>query len=394
MFDNDYDFQKELLGRNIYTSWQFITYTRKNIAIVEYCFEIIRNIIEKMTVKTVRWEQDLFSDFMEEVVGSGKRMKRVSVTTDNQPIYELRVAGEKIDPWFLFDKLLRDFYQYSMNSLDSISQIANAGLLGNRGKKVDVVDFQKMASTFAQQTYKTDFPQVAAWFEHVNYSDEFKYIEAINNRTKHTADIANKLAMGILGSGNKTEIGPFFRKESQHDEKELTDQLQATIDFIHTEWDSFLNVFCSEIALEKYIDNRCHEIGGVYQQRLKDEPNQDLSYAFIQSEGDFNSMPSELYVLFAYDRDGEIAAHVCPFDNIFVRKGEREILGRYIASEAIGDDCLLQYRKYVKDEGTSGAACMFYATQEKSIFYHSNPFFSVTTVSNDNEFLHRSSLPF
>ena len=54
---------------------------------------------------------------------------------------------------------------------------------------------------------------MAAWFEHVNTSDEFKYIEAINNRTKHTADIANKLAMGILGSGNKTEIGPFLEKK-------------------------------------------------------------------------------------------------------------------------------------------------------------------------------------
>ena len=394
MFYNDYDFQKELLRHKIYTTWQFITYTRKNIAIVEYCFETIRNIIEKMTVKTVRWEQNLFSDFMEEVVVNGKKMKKFSATTDNQPVYELRVAGEKVDPWFLFDKLLRDFFQYSMNSLDSISQIANAGLLGNRGKKVDAVDFQKMASTFAQQMYKADFPQVAAWFEHVNTSDEFKYIEAINNRTKHTADIANKLAMGILGSGNKTEIGPFFRKESQHDKKELTDQLQATIDFIRCEWDSFLNSFCSEITIEKYVDNRCHEISGVYQQRLKDEPDQDLSYAFIQSEGDFNSMPSELYVLFAYDRDGEIAAHVCPFDNIFVRKGEHEILGRYIASETVGDDCLLKYRKYVKDESTSGIACMFYATQEKSIFYHSNPFFSVTTVSNDDEFLNSSSLPF
>ena len=57
------------------------------------------------------------------------------------------------------------------------------------------------------------------------------YIEAINNRTKHTADIANKLSMGILGRSNTTEIGPFFRKEVQHDKIELSDQLQATIDF-------------------------------------------------------------------------------------------------------------------------------------------------------------------
>lgn len=389
----DYDIQKELLNRKVYSAWQFIVYTKKNIEIVGYCYSTIKNIIEKMTVKTVRWEQNLFSDFVEDVV-DGKRVKTVSVTTDNQPVYELRVAGEKIDPWFLFDKLLRDFYQYSMNSLDSIAQIANAGLLGNKGKKVDSVDFQKMASTFAQQTYKADFPQVAAWFDGVNTSDEFKYIEAINNRTKHTADIANKLAMGILGSGNKTEIGPFFRKDSQHDKRELTDQLQATIDFIHSKWDSFLNAFCSEVTLEKYVDNRRHEIDGVYQQRLKDEPDQDLSYAFIQTESDFSSMPSELYILFAYDRDGEIAAHVCPFDNVFVRKGEHEILGRYTASDVVGDDCLLQYRRYVKDENTPGVVCMFNATQEKTIFYHSNPFFTVTSVSNDDEFLKRSSLPF
>lgn len=98
MFYNDYDFQKELLRHKIYTTWQFITYTRKNIAIVEYCFETIRNIIENMAVKTVRWEQNLFSDFMEEVVVNGKKMKKVSATTDNQPVYELRVAGEKVDP--------------------------------------------------------------------------------------------------------------------------------------------------------------------------------------------------------------------------------------------------------------------------------------------------------
>lgn len=34
-----------------------------------------------------------------------------------------------------------------------------------------------------------------------------------NKKGEHTADIANKLAMGILGSGNKTEIGPFLEKK-------------------------------------------------------------------------------------------------------------------------------------------------------------------------------------
>lgn len=393
MYTDDYSFQKDLLAHKVYSSWQFITFTRKNINVVEYCYVTIKNIIEKLTMKTVRWEQDLFSDFVEDIIVDGKRAKRITVTTDNQPVYELRVAGEKVDPWFLFDKLLRDFFQYSMNSLDSISQIANAGLLANNGKRVDAVDFQKMASTFAQQTYKTAFPKTSAWFENVNGSNEFKYIEAINNRTKHTADIANKLSMGILGSSNTAEIGPFFRKDTQHDKRELTDQLQATIDFLNKAWWDFLTAFCDEFVLDKYVDNRRHEIGGVYQQKLKDEPEQDLSYAFIPVENDFDSMPREIYILLAYDREG-IAAHTCPFKNILVRKGKHDILGRYTAEDAVGDDCLLGYRKYVKDENIKGIACIFYERQGDIIFYHNNPFFNVTACSDDDIFLGRSALPF
>lgn len=393
MYTDDYAFQKDLLNHHVYSAWQFITYTRKNIDVVEYCFTTIKNIIEKMTTKTVRWEQDLFSDFVEDIIVDGKKAKRISVTTENQPVYELRVAGEKVDPWFLFDKLLRDFYQYSMNSLDSISQIANAGLLANNAKKVDSVDFQKMASTFAQLTYKTAFPKTSAWFENVNSSSEFKYIEAINNRTKHTADISNKLSMGILGSSNKAEIGPFFRKELQHGKKNLTDQLQATLDFLNQVWNDFLVSFCDEFILDTYVDNRRHKIGGVYQQKLKDEPDQDLSYAFIPVENDFSNMPDNIHILLAYDRDG-IGAHICPFQNILVREGEHNIVGRYIADDSVGEDCLLTYRKYTKDKITAGAVCMFYEQQNGTTFYHHNPFFTVTTVSNDDNLIARSSLPF
>ena len=72
-----------------------------------------------MTTKTVRWQQDIASDFVDEVTEDGKNVKRLSVMTENVPTYEVRVAGEKIDPWFLFDKLLRDFFQYTMKTFDS-----------------------------------------------------------------------------------------------------------------------------------------------------------------------------------------------------------------------------------------------------------------------------------
>lgn len=386
--------KRDLITHKIYSAWQFIEYTEKNIATVRYCAETIDILVKKMTMKTVHWQQDVASDFVDEITEDGRKVKRLSVTTDNAPTYEVRVAGEKVDPWFLFDKLLRDFFQYTMNSFDSISQIINAGLLANKGKKVDSVDIQIMVKCFGQQTYSTAFPQMHAWLDKISQSQEFQYIEAINNRTKHTADIANKLSMGILGSSNTTQIGPFFRKNIQHDKMELTDQLQATLEFLTTAWEEFLDVFKLEYMNDVFTQNRRHKITGVRQQKLKDEPDQNLSYAYIDVEGDFDSMPEELYILLVRD-DEEIYSHECPFNTILVTgDGNIDVLGRYIAEDIVGDDCLLHYRKYVKDNAIKGIICMFYTHQEETVFYHANPYFNVDSVSDDEQFLRRTSLPF
>lgn len=74
--------------------------------------------------------------FYDDTLKNGTKVKRLSIKQEDLPTYEIRVAGEKIDPWFLFDKLLRDFFQYSMNAFDSMSQIINAGLLANKEKKL------------------------------------------------------------------------------------------------------------------------------------------------------------------------------------------------------------------------------------------------------------------
>lgn len=387
--------KRDLIAHYIYSSWQFIEYTEKNIATVLYCSDTIKNIISKMTMKTVRWQQDIAADFVDGVTEDGKKVKRLSVTTENVPVYELRVAGEKVDPWFLFDKLLRDFFQYTMNSFDSISQIINSGLLANNGKKVDSVDIQIMTRTFNQQTYSAAFPKMQAWLNKIAQSPEFQYIEAINNRTKHTADISNKLSMGILGSSNVTQIGPFFRKDIQHDRIELSDQLQATIDFLSNSWNDFLNVFKEEYVRDVYTQNRKHCISGVRQQKLKSEPDQDLSYAYITVDGTFDSMPDELYILLVSERENDVYSHECPFNTILVTGTSNiDVLGRYCAEDTIGDDCLLHYRKYVKDKNVVGGVCMIYAHQENTVFYRGNPYFDVESVSDDEDFLKRTSRPF
>lgn len=58
-----------------------------------------------------------------------------------------------------------------------------------------------------------------------------------------------------------------------------------------------------------------------------------------------------------------------PFNNILIRKDEHDILGRYIAADNVGDDCLLGYRKYVKDGNIMGVACLYYKMQGGIIFY-------------------------
>lgn len=393
MIDNE--LRRDLIKHRIYSAWQFIKYAEKNIETVHYCADIIDSLINKMTMKTIRWNQEIASNFIDDIMEDGRKVKRLSVTADNVPVYEVRVVGEKVDPWFLFDKLLRDFFQYTMNSFDSIGQIINAGLLANKGKKVDSVDIQVMARCFGQQTYSTAFPQMHAWLDKISQSQEFKYIEAINNRTKHTAEIANKLSMGILGSPNTAQIGSFVRKDVQHDKMELTDQLQSTLEFLTTSWDEFLDVFKKEYVSDTFSKNRRHKITGVRQQKLKDQPDQDLSYAYIEVEGDFDSMPEELYILLVKEGDDEIYSHDSPFNTILVT-GDRniDVLGRYIAEDVIGDDCLLHYRKYVKDNVIKGSICMFYTRQEETVFYHSNPYFDIESVSDDEEFLRKTTLPF
>lgn len=282
-----------------------------------------------------------------------------------------------------------------MNSFDSISQIINAGLLANNGKKVDSCDIQVMIRCFEQKKYSAIFPQMHAWLSNISRTSEFQYIEAINNRTKHTADIASKLAMGIFGFPNTAQIGPFFRKNVQHNEMELNDLLQSSLIFLRNSWEEFLTTFRAEYTKDVYTKNRLHSIDGVYQQKLKCMPDKDFSYAYINAKTTFAAMPDEIYVLLISNEAGDISAYNCPFNTILI-VGNRttDILGRYIANEQTSNDSMFVYRKYVKDKKVQGVECMFDVSQGKTDFYHQNPFFDITTVSDDEEFKRAVCLPF
>lgn len=90
------------------------------------------------------------------------KVKKVSITTESLPNYVTSIAGKDVPAAFLLNKLTKDFFQYSRNVFDSISQIANVSLLGSKAKKPDSVDFPAMLKTFNQPTYSQDFPDISA----------------------------------------------------------------------------------------------------------------------------------------------------------------------------------------------------------------------------------------
>lgn len=80
-------------------------------------------------------------------------------------------------------------------------------------------------------------------------------------------------------------------------------------------------------------------------------------------------MPDELYILLVSEREDDIYAHECPFNTILITGSSNiDVLGRYIAEDVIGDDCLLHYRKYRKDMDVKGGVCMFYEQQKRQCF--------------------------
>ena len=90
-------------------------------------------------------------------------------------------------------------------------------------------------------------------------------------------------------------------------------------------------------------------------------------------------MPDELYILLVVERENEVYSHECPFNTIFITgMSNTDILGRYCAEDVIGDDCLLHYRKYVKDKtATSGLCILYMQHEENTVFYHANPYKSM-----------------
>lgn len=384
--------EKDLYDNKVYDAWQFVINTIKTIDTAEYCKMVIFDLIAGMSKEHEDWKNALFSD----LINQKSEVKRVSITTDNLPVHQLKVSNVEISSPFLLNKLTKDFFQYVRNSFDCMSQIANIALLANKAKKVDSVDFPAMFKVFNQQTYSQDFPDMSAWYNKINLTPEYNYIDAFNNRTKHTCDIYLKVSLDLFGDNNLSEINPFFRKDVQHDKQNIITYLNDIFNFVTASFDTFLCELKKEYPKKTYVDNRIHKLLA-YQQKMNNSPDSNHSVVFIDATDRIENLPDEIQVLLLHQFDDEeIWSKNCEIDTILVRESEHNYIGRYIADEPYGDDTLLKYRKYRKDTRT-GQEVYFQAMldwKKKPIFYKANPYMDFTTVSDDDEFLKRIQIPF
>lgn len=390
----DKTLENELFDNGIYEAWQFITNTSRVLATAEYCKEAILRLLSTMQKEHEEWKEALWNELMNQET----KVKKVSVTTDSLPAHLTSIAGENVPTRFLLDKLTKDFFQYSRNVFDSISQISNVALLGAKSKKPDSVDFPAMLKVFNQQTYSQDFPDMSAWYNRISVDPAFQYIDAFNNRTKHTCDVYLKVSMDFLGDNHSSNINPFFRKDIQHDKKDIGEYLNQIYGFVSQSFDDFMVELTKEYPKKTYLHNRYNKLKG-WQQKMKEMPDSDFAVAYIESADDISAMPEEISILLLNKcEDGTIYCKNCSIDTILVKKvgTEHEYTGRYIAEEACGDDTLLRYRKYHKDTVT-GHIAFIKTTMEwrqNQIFYKANPFIDFTAISDDDEFLKRIQLPF
>lgn len=382
----------DFYNNGIYDAWQFVINTKETLDTAEYCKDTILRLLDRTTEDFDEWRESLLNSFFE----NQNDEKELVVQKDSLTTTLTSIVGKDIQVPFLLNKLIKDFFQYSRNVFDSISQIANASLLGNKAKKIDSVDFPAMLKKFNQQTYSQNFPYISNWYNNIEKDTKYKYIDAFNNRTKHTCDVGLKLGVGLFDSNYVSDINPFFRKSIQNDKKSINTYLDEIFNYVSNSFDSFLVELVKEYPKKLYFDNRYNKLNG-FQGKMLDSPDSDFAFVYIETSTVMSAMPNEINVLLLNQIDGTIYGMNCNFNTILVKKKgtENEYIGRYIAVDNQIDDTLLQYRKYLKQSDNGDIAlCNTYLEYKKNPFLlKTNPFIEFDTIGDDEELIKRINIP-
>lgn len=125
-----------------------------------------------------------------------------------------------------------------------------------------------------------------------------------------------------MGDNHASDINPFFRKDVQHDKKDISGYLNEIFNFVSKSFNSFMVELAKEYPKKIYLHNRYNKLKG-WQQKMKDTPDSDFAVAYIETSDDISTMPEEISVLLLNKcEDGTIYCKNCSLDTILVKKLE------------------------------------------------------------------------
>ncbi len=387
----DQELKKDLAEHKIFSAWQFIANTRANINVANYCDKTFDAVVKRMSDEAHKTGAEM----------TEKILKHESVVFGEIPEFSTDIAGNTVDSFFLAQKLIRDFYQSLRNSFDGMGQIANAGLLANNGKKIDRTDFPAMRKVFEQKTYSMEFPKTSSWFKQVSQDDEFRYIDAVCNRIKHTAFINNQISIGLFGYQNKLNMGSFFRDGEQHEKIDLKKQMETVLSYTVDSFNSFMTAFGTEYVKDLHVKGRYNYGIKVYQQFVKGDELSSFSVPYLVTNCSFAEMPEKIYLLLLSNNDNQrIEAKDSPFTSILITSDNdyKTAIGSYTADpdDRVGIDSIVKYRAYKKDENIldPSLAMIKVMNDGRGKLYRWNKFFDLQSISEDEDFLKKVSIPF
>lgn len=378
--------EKKLFDYNRYDAWQFVRNTMDTIKIVAYCVEVIDEVEQQVEHIDLEWQQAL------------KKQCKGRPIPLKVPEYNIFIGARKMDAGFLLNKIVRDFFQYARNAFDSMAQITNAGLLANRARAVDSTDCPQMHRVMDEKENRDYFPKMNLWYKEVVESDEYKYLDAVANRIKHTLAMDIDLQIDILGHDSKSYIGPFHRKGKQHDGKDTIDYVKHLAVFVKQKFESFLTVFEEESNKVGIIPFRYHSFYGEQQKTL--DGSCDFAVLFIKSKKTFIEMPDEIFAMLLHRYDnGNVDGQNMEENTILVKDQEtNEWIGRYYAEDSYVNDNMLRYRKYKKKVDDNGSIAFVKTIEEwkkRPRFFHTSPFLvELKTITDDPLFSSRIQVPF
>ncbi|REK68637.1 MAG: hypothetical protein C6P35_00745 [Cohnella sp.] len=334
------DIKKILAEHYVYDAWQFLQNAYKNIGTAEFCFFMIKNWIEKMNKEHLDWYNGMIKELQEN--------KSFSVSFDSLPKFTVSINGIESSYSFLIDKYIKDFFQYTRNSLDSVAQFINSSLLANKSLNIERVDFNKIVSFFEDNNLKNIFCKTFCQLKSMQVSDELNYISEFNNRVKHISDAPLTMSYSLLSTDSVNKIGAFYKKRSQFEAKDIIEITSNILNFIKNEYQTLIDVVLDEVKYDKYVVGRMHSLR-FHVQMNNSDPSQNLTVIYVDVNESMDELPDIIRILFVKKNEDDIEAYNCDYGDILVRDSKRNFLGRYKLDEEIVEDNLLRYRVYKKD---------------------------------------------